>query len=101
MFRHDHAQGVGLMFGETAGQQIRTVIQLADRSFHATSQSRAHPAGVVDDRRHGEYRNFGLAGYIVDAWCLRGPVRCSRSFYLLSHKKLRLYNTIKASPSLR
>ena len=95
---HDHAQRVGLLFGQTAGQQVGTVIQLANSSFDTASQGRAHPAGVVDHRRHGEYRNLSLTGHVVDAGHFGTSVRGSRSLYVLRHKRLRLYNTIKGFP---
>src|ERR1022692_1360372 len=64
--RHHDAQGVGLLFGQAAGQQIWAIVQLANRGFHAPAQSGAHAPVVVDHCGHGEYRNFGFARHVVN-----------------------------------
>ena len=84
---HHDAQGVGLLFGQAAGQQIWAIVQLANRGFHAPAQSGAHAPVVVDHCGHGEYRNFGFARHVVNTRRFGYPPCQTGSSFWLAHKQ--------------
>src|SRR5207245_11447316 len=83
---NDHAQGMGFLLCQTARQQIWTVVELANCSFNSSSESCTYSPGIVDDRRHGEYGNLGLARDVVNTRRF-GESRPSGSSGGLAHKK--------------
>ncbi len=64
---HDHADGLRFLFDEAARDQIRAVVQFANRSFDALAQNFADVGFVVDDGGYGKNRNAGFARYVGDA----------------------------------
>ena len=65
--RHDHADGVGFLFGQAARDQVWTIIQFPDGFFDSIAKFLADVALLIDHLGYRKYRDAGFARHIVDA----------------------------------
>src|SRR5258708_532736 len=82
--RHDDANGLGFLFDQAAGDQVRTVVQFANGILHPLAEILADVTLVINHGRHSKNRNAGLARNVRNAGCFAWPIPVGLSCWIHS-----------------